>query len=139
MTSLEQVVRPFAQRQGITNQNVTPGSGVIPYSPGVAAAWGKGGSPQTYQASFSTNATKYMENIHGETTRTLQNYKITNNDDPSISTTIAVTTKLETLGPNGQTVTRNFNKKLPDTEAARDSSGNSTVTKDGSEYVIANI
>jgi len=109
VTSLERIVRPFQSR------DVTPPQRILnPSAPpvdNVLIQCGQSGSTKTFNSSFSSTITAYVENKHRELARETTVKRITNPDDETQYVDVELIDRLKTSGVNGQETTFSYKNK----------------------------
>jgi hypothetical protein len=109
MTSLERIVRPFQSK------DVTPPQRILnPSEPpvdNVLIQCGQNGSTKTFNSSFSSTVTSYVEAKHRELSRDTHVKRITNPDDEAQYVDVELIDKLKTSGVNGQETTFSYKNK----------------------------
>jgi hypothetical protein len=109
MTSLERIVRPFQSK------DVTPPQRILnPSEPpvdNVLIQCGQNGSTKTFNSSFSSTVTSYVEAKHRELSRATQVKRITNPDDETQYVDVELIDKLKTSGVNGKETTFSYKNK----------------------------
>jgi hypothetical protein len=109
MTSLERIVRPFQSK------DVTPPQPIFnPSSPpvdNVLIQYGQTGSTKTFNSSYSSTITSYVENKHRELSRETSVKRITNPDDETQYVDVELINTLKTSGVNGQETTFSYKNK----------------------------
>jgi hypothetical protein len=109
MTSLERIVRPFQSK------DVTPPQRI--FSPSetpvdnVRIVCGQTGSTKTFNSSYSSTITSYVENRHRELTRETSVKRITNPEDETQYVDVELIDKLKVSGVNGQETTFTYKNK----------------------------
>ncbi len=109
MTSLERIVRPFQSK------DVTPPRRILaPSEPpvdNVLIQCGQAGSTKTFNSSYSSTITAYVEAKHRELNRETSVKRITNPDDETQYVDVELIDKLKTSGVNGQETTFTYKNK----------------------------
>jgi len=109
VTSLERIVRPFQSKdvtppQRILNPSDLPVDNVL-------IQCGQVGSTKTFNSSFSSTVTSYVENKHRELNRDTSVKRITNPDDETQYVDVELIDKLKTSGVNGQETTFSYKNR----------------------------
>ena len=109
MSSLERIVRPFQSK------DVTPPRRILSPSESPADSvliqCGQAGSTKTFNSSYSSTITSYVENKYRELRRDTSVKRITNPDDETQYVDVELIDKLKTSGVNGQETTFTYKKK----------------------------
>jgi hypothetical protein len=109
VTGLERIVRPFQSR------DVTPPQRILnpsePQVDNVLIQCGQTGSTKTFNSSYSSTITSYVESKHRELSRETSVKRITNPDDDSQYVDVELIDKLKTSGVNGQETTFTYKNK----------------------------
>jgi len=109
VTSLERIVRPFQSR------DVTPPQRILnpsePAADNVLIQCGQSGSTKTFNSSFSSTITSYVENKHRELSRETHVKRITNPDDETQYVDVELIDRLKVSGVNAQEATFTYKNK----------------------------
>ena len=109
MSSLERIVRPF-QSKDVTPPQRILGPSEAPVD-NVLIQCGQAGSTKTFNSSYSSTITSYVEGKHRELTRETSVKRITNPDDETQYVDVELINKLKTSGVNGQETTFTYKNK----------------------------